>query len=1034
MRTSARTFLLRYLACLSLAALLLPLAAESRAQVSPRGLGASGSGASFGPGVSVGAPQSLPATGAFQEAYRAYVDQNYAAAARAFAAHYESDPDGPDAAPSLYYAALSHLAMGGDERARGYFDLFLARFPASPLAEEARLALGTYYVDRRDYRASLDALQRVLDSDPPDDVAANALYWMGESYAGLGEPETALRYYARAAEDYPFTTTAPTAQYTRARTLLDLGRPDDAAEAFAELSRRFSNSAYAQNLGLTLAELYYELGEYEQALDEIERQKRTLTGEALDRATFLQAESSNQLRRSEDAISFYRAFTEDNPDSPYARHARYGLAWNYHMERAYEWAAREFGVVVEGYDVGEDDLAAKARYYQAANLLMLGRPDDAMEGFEDVAEGAPNHDLAPYALFELGATQYAERFWRRANETLGRFVTRYPTHEKLGEALNLLSNTQIALGDFRAAQETFELAIELDAAPRDLRAELRFQRAWLLYRQGDYADAAPAFRAIYEGDPEAENAAQALFWEAESRYQLGDYADATALFRRYLQRYPDGDQVTAAHYALGWTAFKRGAYGDASDAFERFLASYRERDESVPYRTDALLRLGDSYYAQRRFREAIRTYAEVAAEGETYALFQIGQAYHAGDNDFQAITTFRQLLSDFGDSAYREEAQYALGAIFFENQNFDEAISTWEQLVAEAPGDPLAPKALYGIGDAHYNAGRYAAATRAYQGVLERYPRSPFVSEAAAGIQNALLLSEDQEAATATLDSLITANPGTPLADELRYRRAEVLYQSGDVDGALAGFLEVVRTASNPAVLPEAYYYLGTIYAQREQTTEARTYLSTILDTYPSSARAADAARTLGRIYLAQSDGEAALRVYRRMAALPELEAFALAQARLGEGDALTMLGRSAEAQAAYEAVLSATSEGPEAERATLGLAKLYEQQGLFDSALQLYDRLSGTSLDEPGAEALFRRGQLLIRTGETSAGLDVLSRVPTAFPDFATWSARSFLARARANAQLGQRGEALRLYERVERDYDGTEFARTAAAEKAAL
>lgn len=983
-----------------------------------------------------GAPETLPPGDAFQRAYALYVDQQVVLAADAFAALYRADPTGPEAEAALYYEALARLAQGDADGARARFDFFLERFPSSPLAEKARLALGTYFASQNDFRASLDALQRVLDTNPPEDVAASARYWMGEAHIGLGQPERALEAYRRAARDYPTTPTAPIAQYTAARTLYQMDRAQEAAEAFEALSTRFPSSPYARDLGLTLAELYYELGDYEQAIEEIERRDASLDPGVQERATFLLAESYNQLRRSEDAIVYYRAFTEGNPGSPYARHARYGLAWNYHLARSYEWAAREFALVYEGYesDLGADDLATKARYYEAVSQHRNGRYDAAMEGFEAVAEGAPEHELGAFALYELAATKYSERYWDEAHATLQQFVRRYPDHERAGEAYNLLGNTHIARGDFDAAEQTFERAIAQGAASPELRGQLRFQKAWLLYRQGEYADAAPAFQAIYDADSQAEKAPDALFWAAESRYQLGEYDAATALFERYLERYPSGAQANAAIYALGWTAFKRGAYAQASRAFERFLTAYSGEDEFVPYRTDARLRLGDSYYAQRRYREAIGTYAEVAAQGESYALFQIGQAYHAADNDFQAITTFRQLLQDFPDSAFREESQYALGAIFFENQNFADAIGAWEALVADAPNDALAAKALYGVGDAHYNAGRYQAATAAYGGVLERYPDSPFVAEAAAGIQNALMLAGDRATATATLDSLLAANPNSSLADELRFRRAEVQYQSGEIDAALAGFQEVVRTATSASVLPEAYYYLGVIFAQRGQMVEATSYMSTILETYPQSPRSGDAARTLGRIYLDDGQGEKALATYRRMASLPSLDAFSQAQARLGEADALALLGRGTESQRAYESVLEASEEGPEAERALLGLGRLYERQGLFDTATQTYRRLADLSLDEPGAEALFRLGQLQIRSGDTRGGLETLSRVPTAFSDYSAWVARSYLARARAHRDLGEKGEAKRLFERVERDFAGTQYAESARTERGAL
>src|SRR5690606_27888829 len=104
-------------------------------------------------------------------------------------------------------------------------------------------------------------------------------------------------------------------------------------------------------------------------------------------------------------------------------------------------------------------------------------------------------------------------------------------------------------------------------------------------------------------------------------YQLGHFAEATSLFRQYLDTYPGGRYTDAAHYALGWSFFRQGRYNEASAQFAIFVRDYRDSDESIPYRTDALLRLADSYYALKRYPEAIDFYQRIGEAGGDYALY-----------------------------------------------------------------------------------------------------------------------------------------------------------------------------------------------------------------------------------------------------------------------------------------------------------------------------------------------------------------------------------------------------------------------------
>ena len=85
----------------------------------------------------------------------------------------------------------------------------------------------------------------------------------------------------------------------------------------------------------------------------------------------------------------------------------------------------------------------------------------------------------------------------------------------------------------------------------------------------------------------------------------------------------------------------------------------------------------------------------------------------------------------------------------------------------------------------------------------------------------------DQDRADEIIEEVARENPDSPMVDELRFRQAEATYQSGDVDRALQLFRRFVRRSTSESLLPEAYYYLGEIYVDREQPEEARTYLAT---------------------------------------------------------------------------------------------------------------------------------------------------------------------------------------------------------------
>ncbi|NNE46769.1 MAG: tetratricopeptide repeat protein [Rhodothermales bacterium] len=957
----------------------------------------------------------------YQDAYRLFMDRLFASSVDAFRDFRESHPESAHAPDAMYYEAASALGLGRSDEAAVLFERFNTRYPAHPLRYEAKLALGRWYFDTGDYRGAIDNFQQVLDTKASYDLQAKSLFWMGEAAAADGDLDEAIRYYRRAADDFSASSSAPIASYAEAYTELSRDNYEAASRALERLAERHPGSRYARDIGLGLAEVYYELEDYPRAVAEINRRLPVLQGDAQERATFMLAESYNQLRRSDEAILNYRKFTEENPESPYFRQALFGLGWNYQSAGAHEWAADEFAKAGAGFS---DLLAQKALYYQAANLKMARQERRAIERYKEVVDRWPSGPYADKALFELGITYYQLRQWSDANQTFKKLVDDYRSSSLLDEGLNRLGSTYIALGDFEGALKAFNQAIERNAAEPELRAEIEFQKAWLLFRSERYSVAVTALIDLYETYPSHPRAEDALFWAAESYYQLNRLGPASDLFGEYLETYPDGKNVDAAHYAIGWTHFRRGSYDAAATEFDRFLESYRDETGFVPYRHDARLRLADSYYALKRYPDAVRIYSRLADDGDEYAIYQMAQALANSGRTFEATGAFRRLIADYPDSDWREESEYSLGYLFFQNQEYDNARKSFRDLISQSPRDPLAAKALYSIGDTYFNDGDLEGSIREYKQVLERYPNSPFASDAAASIQFALMAIGEEDRAVALIDSFAAAHPNSPVIDDLRFKQAEVKYQSGRTDDALSDFQVFVRNALDQKLLPEAYYYLGAIFLERKQDVEAESYLKQLFERFDRSSRWPDAARNLGNLYLRNRRYEEALTVFKQLEDRAGDNKRQITQARYGQSVALMNLGRLREAERLVKRTVDDAPDSPESVPALLGLAQIYDREDRVQEADAMYRRVVSLSRDESGAEALTRLGQMLLRTGNPRSAIEELGRTPILYSGFAEWIARGYMTQGKAFEQLGERGEAARMYDTVIDQYPGSGFA----------
>ena len=155
---------------------------------------------------------------------------------------------------------------------------------------------------------------------------------------------------------------------------------------------------------------------------------------------------------------------------------------------------------------------------------------DALASYRQVVVQWPKGEMVDDALFELGLTFYGLRRWDEANGSFSQLLSDHQDSPLADDALGHYGNTFIALADFDNALEAFEEAISRDTMSPEIRNDIIFQKAWLLYRNERYAEAAPAFQQLYTRPEFASRADEALFWAAESHFQSGRLSDAEKLF------------------------------------------------------------------------------------------------------------------------------------------------------------------------------------------------------------------------------------------------------------------------------------------------------------------------------------------------------------------------------------------------------------------------------------------------------------------------------------------------------------------------
>lgn len=997
-------------------------------------------------------PLAPPGGEAFAAAYALYDAGLYGEAARAFEAFRADYPDHPQAPEALFYGGQSELAMGRGERAAALLSAFRLRYPTHPLAPRARLAVGEYHFARGDDDRAIAALNEALREDQPMEDAARARLLIGQAHLRQQRFDDAATELQRAARLYPRAEAAPAALYTLGVAEAERGNWEGAADAFERLEVRYRRSPQDRMVGLKLAEAYQRTGRYDRVVAEVDRRLAEIPDAEVegglpvspsvqaerrtrrDRAQVLAGDALLRLNRASEAEQRFRAVSQE---PPYARHAAFGLARVAYGREDWTEAAALFATAYP--ESGTlDAMAAEALYLEGLALRRAGRLDQATDRLAAVARRAPDSAVADAALYEQGLLLYTTRRWDEAVPVFSGLLDRYPNSTFAGESARMLGETYASLGDFARAEQAARRARELGVATAELGSEVAFQQGYQALQEGRLDEAERVLAQLASNDPTGERAGEALFWAGEAAFQAGQagqrgaYDRALDRLNTFLTRYPDHRQRDAARYVLAWTYFKQGNYGRAAEAFERFLASYRPSDELVPYTIDARLRLGDSYFATRRWDQAIAAYRRIDGAAQDYARFQIGQAYAFSDRFDQARSSFSSLLTDFPDSPLRPQARFAIGDLYFQRGEYATAIATFEEVIARHRSSPIAAKAQYTIGEALYNQQQFERALEAYRAVLERYPSSLLVPDAVSAIEVTLAALGREDEIRRIVDRYAQQNPGSGGIDEARFRQAESRFQRGDLDGSIADFNALLGATRDPELRAPVLLYIGRANLQLGRHAQAEQAFGRLIAEHPSSPLRPEAERRLATRYVDVGRFDEALPLFRRAQRDADDETEA-AEARLGEALALVGLRRFGEAEPILRAAATDAPNATLAARARLRLADVLDQTGRSAEAARAYEELARDESGDMGAEAASRLVASLWTRGDAQGLLSATDRldVERRFAGFPERTAEVLLHRARAFRRLGQDGRAQEVYDRVLSAYPDTPAAAVAGRER---
>lgn len=902
-----------------------------------------------------------------------------------------------------YRLAICALKLGSKDAEAMLAD-FSKRYPESVYNNDLRLAQGLLYCSRAEYDKALESFGRVnyraLDKTQREQYDLR----MGYIEFGKDNYDQALVYFDRIDPQGEFYDHA---LYYKSYIAYARGKFDWAKSGFERLLK---SDAYRDVAPYYLLQIQFKEGNYRYVVENGEELIRRASLRQRAELSRVMAESWFRLGEYSKPLDYLDAFMQAGGEMGRDENYLYGFS----LYRTARYAdAAEYLRKACGAD---DALTQNASYHLADCYLREGDKQQAMQSFAMASNATFDAAIAEDALFNYGKLQYelgGGRF-NEAIQVLNRYVTQYPSSSRVRTAKELLAAAYYNSRNYDAAYEIIASYPDPDGDLLAAKQKIAYFRGLSALEKGD-VDAAGRYLAesVRIGISPKYNAL-ATFWQGEIAYGKGNYETALRDYESYLKRAPKNEpEYAMAYYNMGYTHFSKENMPRARESFVRFIELHPSEDG---YRTDARNRLGDTYYSDRQFDEALKYYGQAAAaadDGADYARYQRAVTLGILGRTPEKIKALQQIIRD-GKGDYLDDATYELGRTFVAEERYREGAGVLEPFVETYTYSPYRTAALSELGLAYLNLGDKKKSLAYYDQVVKTAPQSSDAKDALQGIRDIYVSEGDaggyfDYAQKSGVEGDLTAMS----RDSLSFAAARRIYLSGEPASAAKSLRSYLESYPKGYYTADALYCLSDCYLKTGNRVQAIETLTTLTDAGQNQ-YTHRALKTLAGMTFADKRFAEAATVYRKLADAESVAA-AKAEAMSGYVRATIAAGDEDRILAMADDVASYTAAGDKAWRESqFAKAGILSRRGNADAAQKIYKTLSANVKTPEGAESAYRVIEATFRSGDAARAEKLVLEFSDKETPHAFWLAKSFLVLGDIYVQKGDMFQARATYQSI--------------------
>ncbi len=727
----------------------------------------------------------------------------------------------------------------------GLMKKYIFDHASDPSVTTAGLYLGDHFFFKRNFKEALEGYKLVDAGKLPVEQQAEVLFKQGYSHFQLNQFAEAAPYFdkgkalnVKASFD---------SYYYSGFIAMENGNTE---KAIADLQVAAQSPYYADKVPYLLAALYYRQGSYDQLISYAE--PKMTTGQNLEKKDVIYlylAEAYYAKQNFPKAAENYDAFINSRKGEELGRNEIYKAGISQFEIKNYQRATDYLKVSASS----DDEIGQASSYYLAQSYLKLENYQFASTSFQSAAKSDFNPAIKEESIFNYAKVNLQKGSFQDAITALDEYIDSYPSGKYKGEAENLLSEALVNTNDYLRAIDQMDKISNKSARIQEAYQKVAFYQAMVYYRDQKFNPALAYLDKSLKYPVDKNMVLDSYFWKGEISSAAGNLPEAIKSYEQVLRNRPSGASGTVAktYYGLGYAYFNSQQYPKAEEQFRRFTENRQIIANKQQY-DDAVLRLGDSYYVQKRFAEAASTFQRAINEGNSgvdYAYYRLAVVQNFQSNNQQALSQLDVLISRYPNSLYLEDALYQRGQIYMEETSYQAASVSFSDLISTKPNSPFVPYALEGRAVANFSLQNYDQTVKDYSMILNNHPNSENSETALKGLQETLALQGRSGEFSDYLDKYKGANPSNESVQSLEFEAAKGTYFDKNFAQATRSFESYLKNYPQSAQRADALYFLGDSYLQLGDTDKALAQFK-ILEREPASPQRIRAMQKIGTIEL----------------------------------------------------------------------------------------------------------------------------------------------------------------------------------------